>query len=424
MNGHSAEFDTPNIRASEAVLVIHSDIPIDAPAAVVFRSLRNVETWRDWNRFVPKVNITYQPPEDDHVTAAEIQQLVRNTSIIGSFDSDLTDGGYGVKKHRSPEEQPPPRFRLNSVSSQASQRSASPRLSESVDPLIAPMQGLSPGSLAVPQASMSSTGNVPKKSAAQKFQEAQESRRSSIASGQEPAPVLNRVENTDSHRASIVPASPKSPVGGRRGSKAAHTEAARQKAAERTREALLAMYGEPSVRLQIGTKMTLFSRMKAMSPSDFTETNIVVTDVSRPDDPVTEKGTTALTRSKTHNLERSGIYRVVWATDSAGASIFNIGGILSGKKLPTYLLQAERVHEIRPTIDGAGNETCVYSTWECMKGPGAKAVKKKYAEHLQKMFVIWAQGLKDFCEGLHAPKIDRRDFSISVDEPVVIQTLI
>jgi len=416
MSGYPAKFDTPTIRASEAVLVIHTEIVINAPAAIVFRSLRNVETWRDWNRFVPKVNLTFQPPDDDHVTAAEIRQLVRNTSIAGSFDSDLTDGGSGMAKPHAPDEQPPPRFRLNSLSGQGG---AAPRLSESVDPFTVTTNGHPPNSPTAPRISMSSEASGPKKSAVQKFQEAQESRRASIASGKEPPPIVNRVENSDSHRASIVPMSPTSPDRSRRASKSHEHE----HKAERTRQSLLAMYGEPLSRLQIGTKMTLFSRMKALSPSEFTETNVIVTEVARPDDPLTEAGTTALSRTKTHSLERSGTYRIVWAIDSQGSSIFNIGGILSGKKLPSYLLQAERVHEIRPTTDGAGNEICVYSTWECMKGQGAKNVKKKYAEHLQKMFAVWAEGLKDFAEGLHAPKIDRRDFSISLDEPIVLQTL-
>ncbi|KAK5942748.1 hypothetical protein PMZ80_005314 [Knufia obscura] len=419
MDLHSAQFDTPNIRASEAILVLHASTEINAPASLVFRTLRNTETWRDWNRFVPKVNITYQPPEEDSATTAEIQQIVRNTSIIGSFYSDLTDGGSGVRRPRSPDEQPPPRFRLNSISSQMSQDSQNanpPRKSESIDPLSTNGNGA-----AAPRVSISSTPDSPaRKSAAQKFQEAQQSRRSSMASGQEPAPIVNKIGITDNHRASLsVPQSPASPRG-RRGSKNPTQSTVNSKAAEKAHQHLMSMYGEPSVRLQIKTKVTFYVRMKPYSPSEYTETNMVVTDVSRPDDPLTEKGTTALTRSKTHNLERSGMYRVIWATDSEGASLFKVGDIFRGSKMPKYLLQGERVHEIEPT----GPESCVYRTWECQRGHAAKTVKKKYGEYLQKMFEVWAGGLRDFCEGLHAPRIERRDFSISADEaPVVIQTL-
>lgn len=288
-----------------------------------------------------------------------------------------------------------------SETSQASTRNT-PRLSESIDPLS------TNGTPAIP----TTTDTPHRQSAAQKFQDAQERRRSSIANGQEPAPIINHVVNTDDHRASLsVPPSPISPRS-RRGSKQEHkksTAITSKTAAENTYRALMNMYGEPSVRLQIRTKMTFFVRMKQFSPTDYTETNMVVTDVSRPDDPATESGTTALTRSKTHNLERSGLYRVVWATDSDGASLFNVGGILSGSKLPRYLLTGERVHEIEPT----GPESCVYRTWECQKGRAAKNVKKKYGEYLQKMFEVWAGGLRDFCEGLHAPRIERRDFSVS-----------
>lgn len=407
MDVHSAQFDTPNIRASEAVLLLHSSAEINAPASMVFRTLRNTETWRDWNRFVPKVNITFQPPEEDSATAAEIQHLVRNTSIAGSFYSDLTDGGVGQRRPRSPDEQPPPRFRLNSISSQMSETSQTstgdpPRQSsESVDPLS------TNGTSAPP----TTTADTPtRKSGAQLFQETQERRRSSIANGQEPAPIVNNIVNSDSHRASLsMPASPRSRRGSKQQEHRQSSVVASQKAAEKTHRALMNMYGEPSVRLQMRTKMTFFVRMKPSSPSELTETNMVVTDVSRPDDPVLESGTTALTRSKTHNLERSGLYRVVWATDSEGASLFNVSGIFSGSKMPKYLLQGERVHEIEPT----GPESCVYRTWECQKGRAAKTVKKKYGEYLQQMFEGWARGLKDFCEGLHAPRVARRDFSIS-----------
>ena len=412
MNAHSAQFDTPNILASEAILLVHASTEINAPASLVFRTLRNTETWRDWNRFVPKVNITYQPPEEDSATAAEIQHLVRNTSIAGSFYSDLTDGGNGAHRPRSPEEQPPPRFRLNSISSQMSQDeegSNAPRKSESIDPLSTNTNGSSTLAPRVGTPNSTSTTRSKSASGAQKFQEAQERRRSSIASGREPQPIANKVENA--------------PPQGRRASKAKSinlVSAAKERAAERARQSLINMYGEPSVRLQIKTKMTFFVRMKPSSPSEFTEVHMVVTDVSRPDDPLSEKGTTALTRSKTHNLERSGKYRVIWANDSDGASFFNLPGILKGSKMPKYLLQAERVHEIEPT----GPESCIYRTWECQKGKVAKTVKKRYGDYLQKMFEVWVSGLRDFCEGLHAPKIDRRDFSISADEaPVVFQTL-
>ena len=407
MDGPKKDYSTPTIPASEAALVLHSEIKINAPAALVFRSLRKIETWRDWNKFIPKVNITYQPPDEDTATAAEIQELVRNTSIAGSFYSDLTDGGVG-NRSRSPDEQPPPRFRLNSISSQMSQESESdqqPRRS-----IGEAMNGNGP------RASIASGAST--KSAAQKFQEAQESRRASVASGQEPAPIVNRVENSETHRGSVAlpPGSSLSP----KSKSAKPRQSLSSPSAAKAHAALMSIYGEPSVRLQIKTKMTFYMRMKPHSPSEFTESNMVVTDISRPDDPINEAGTTALTRTKTHHLDRAGHYRVVWANDSGGSSIFNVTNVFKTSNVPKYLLQAERVHEIEPVDEG----TCVYRTWECQKGHAAKNNKKKNGDYLQKMFEVWSSGLKDFCEGLHAPKIARRDFSIDAgDVPFVIQTV-
>lgn len=362
---------------------------------------------------MPKVSIQYQPPEEDSATAAEIQELIRNTSIAGSFYSDLTDGSVGPPRQRSPDEQPPPRFRLNSISSRSSIGSQPNRLSSDVDPA---SNGGNRGSVS------GSAG----KSGAQMYQEAQDSRKSSIASGQEPEPVANRLENTNVHRASIAipPASPTSPArpGSRKGSKPKYTQVVgpTQRSIERAHSAMMSIYGEPSVRLQIKTKLTFYVRMKPSSPSDYVESKIVVLDVGRPDDPVTEKGMTALTRPKTHTLDRAGNYRVVWANDTENTSMLNVGALLKGVNVPKSMLQAERVHEIVPT----GDESCIYRTWELQKGSTAKSNKKKHGDYLQKMFEVQCSGLRDFCEGLHAPKIDRRDFSISEEEaPVVIQSL-
>jgi hypothetical protein len=83
---------TPDIPPSAATFTTYASTRINAPASLVFRTLRNTDTWRDWNRFVPRVTITFQPPDKDKVTQAEISELVRNTSIAGSVDSDITDG--------------------------------------------------------------------------------------------------------------------------------------------------------------------------------------------------------------------------------------------------------------------------------------------------------------------------------------------
>ena len=67
-----------------------------------------------------------------------------------------------------------------------------------------------------------------------------------------------------------------------------------------------------------------------------------------------------MTRSKTHTLDRQGKYRIVWTSDSEGASLLNFTDVFKGSKVPKYLMQAERVHEIE-----AINETsCIYKTWD------------------------------------------------------------
>lgn len=418
MNSGSAQYSTPNITASEAILTLHHKINIDAPAAVVFRSLRNTETWRDWNRFIPRVTITWQPPENDSVTAAEINELIRNTSIAGSFDSDLTDGGSGNRRPRSPDEKPPPRFRLNSVSSQMSE-GGQPRPSQSSD---GPTNGLGPLEGRGSVSSIMSDGS--QKSGAQLFQDAEESRRSSIAAGEEPPPIENTLASPPVHRPSVAMPPPNT-GGKKKGSKPKYTQVvtaggggARSIAAH---QALMNVYGEPSVRLQIKTKMSFWMRMKAASPSETTEGQFIVLEISRPDDPNTEKNTTGLTRSHTHTLDRAGKYRIVWASDTDGSSLLAFKNVFSSSKAPSHGIQIERVHEIEVT----GEETCIYRTWELQKGYAAKGVKKKSGDYLQKMMEVWCSGLKDFCESLHGPQIARRDFSITADDvPAIIQSLV
>lgn len=259
-NLQSPDFDTPNIKASEAINVFHSKTVINAPASMVFRTLRNTETWKDWNRWVPKVIISYQPPEEDTATAAEIAEIVRNTSILGSYDSDLTDGGLGgASRPKSPDDVPPPRIRLGSMDSRMSSSSSQGGQGPAPGPLntLAALEAESQAAQAVvaaPAATAPTNGAPRKMSAAQRFQEAQEVRKASIARGESPPPVHNSLQS-DSHRASL--AVPSSPDMNRRHSKASQastdsTAKARWKAQQRTQAALINMYGEPDVRLRLG----------------------------------------------------------------------------------------------------------------------------------------------------------------------------
>ena len=170
------------------------------------------------------------------------------------------------------------------------------------------------------------------------------------------------------------------------------------------------MGGEPSVRLKDGTHMMFHVRMKLPHKlTDYTDTALVVTEVSRPNDPVNNDdddcNSDPLTATPTHtDAGKSGIYRISWASDpdkGVGA-----GGY------PKFLLQAQRVHEIRPMVDhGTGRESgCEIVTWECQRGVLAKVVKSLYGKYLQERFEEWVKSLGDYCEEFGG-KVERRDFA-------------
>ncbi|RMZ82210.1 hypothetical protein DV738_g1822, partial [Chaetothyriales sp. CBS 135597] len=293
---------TPDIPAGTAILTVYSSTRISAPASLVFRTLRNTDTWRDWNRFIPRVNMTYQPPEiDDVVTAAEIRELVKNTSLAGSVDSDITDGAA------------------------------------------------------------SGTGSLTGRRLS--LEEKEEIRRS-------PPPVTRERLRSVASIASFTPVN----------------------SMERERLAILSLYGEPSVRIQLGTKMTLFCRMSLpKSWSTDRDIQVVVTEVSRPDDDV----------ATTHTQNKTGVYRLVWTLRSSYSSL--------ASSSPKFLSQAQRVHEIRPVISADGKEECIYDDWECHRGMLAKTVRTKYQDYLNQRFEGWGNGLKAYCEALGGA-VERRDF--------------
>jgi hypothetical protein len=80
---------------------------------------------------------------------------------------------------------------------------------------------------------------------------------------------------------------------------------------------------------------------------------------------------------------------------------------------PKSMLQVQRVHEIRPIVDGTGQEnSCEIVTWECQRGMLAKVVKSIYGKYLQERFEEWVKSLGDYCEEF-VGKVDRRDFGVS-----------
>lgn len=424
MAATKTDFSTPDIPMSEATFYVSACTRINAPASLVFRTLRNTETWKDWNRWIPRVTITYQPDEEDDATIAEIEELVRNTSIAVSYDSEITDGAAPTAHSTPAQRAPLPRevanlqheddgqgrrssdgFLLPPVTRQRLASNASRRLSEQSNRASTD----SPRSRPLSPASNGLSG-------AQKYQAAQEARKASLAAGgggdtEKGSSVLLEApgdssilmpapRNTASTAAALaaMPRNSNNFDGGRRKSSSAH----------RRQLHINALYGEPSVRLQVGTKMTFHIKMKLPHSQEMRQMNMVVSEVSRPDDPLLDdatsvEGSASLARAPTHTVSKSGVYRLVWAV----ANAYN-----PPKSFPRFLLQAQRVHEIRPIVNGDGSETCEYWDWEAQRGMLAKKVKKDHGAYIQERMVEWGERLGQFCESMGGA-VERRDFSVS-----------
>lgn len=148
------------------------------------------------------------------------------------------------------------------------------------------------------------------------------------------------------------------------------------------------LYGEPSVRLRVGTRMTFQVILDPSKPGKYRKIEIVVSELLRPgDQPPGPKPS----------------YRIVWESDTR---------MTFPKSLPKWLLFAQRVTEVRPVLRGDGKEDCEITTWECQRGLLVRFVKRYYGGYLQRMFEQFVQGLREYCEAMGGA-VDRRDFSIS-----------
>jgi hypothetical protein len=365
------KFNTPLIPASIATLIVHASTQVDAPASLVFRTLRNTDTWRDWNNFVPRVTIRIQPPENlDRATDAEIAELILNTSLLGSVDSDITDGSASPRRNST---SPPP-----TTNAEAARR-----------------------------ASVASGKPVDGLSGAQRFEQSQSARRASTMSGTSTAAsdASSRPMSPAAQPAKLVETS--SPSSGgvlihHGGGAKSGTPARSAISAKNSRRqfALKSMYGEPSIRLKVGTRMTFHTRMGLPRyPGHYKDLLLAVTEVSRPDDLQNgyDSPNQGLTRSTTHTLSRSGVYRIVWGTDH------------KSEPRPRFLLSCEWVIEVRPVMRGDGKEECELRIWEGVKGISASGLKKKYHGYLFERFQEWVLGLRDYCEAMGG-QVERRDF--------------
>lgn len=425
------EFSTPDIPQSDATFYVSARTLINAPASLVFRTLRNTETWKDWNRWVPRVTITDQPDDEDDATLAEIEELVRNTSIAVNFDSDITDGAAMPDPHASYEHSTAYRRSSGSMNGGASPPPPGSRGTGLERPLSPPpvtrqrlasnASRLSGASNDGPSRSNSTTNgaaaveaNPPRRhSAAQNYQAAVETRRGSLPNSVITPPDNNTNTNgtgtgvllpAPNNPARLMPAPPNTQA----------TEAARRKstgvssARHRRQLNINALYGEPSVRIQLGTKMTLHMKMKLPHSREVSDRAVVVTEVSRPDDPLENElspadlanaGHALIMRTQTHTASVSGVYRLVWTSSTS----YN-----PPKSYPKFVLFTQRVHEIRPTVDGAGNEICEYWDWECQRGMMAKKASKGKA-YMEERMAEWGTRLGEFCESMGGA-VERRDF--------------
>ncbi|KIW28626.1 uncharacterized protein PV07_08273 [Cladophialophora immunda] len=412
------DFSTPDIPQSTATFYVSACTRINAPASLVFRTLRNTETWKDWNRWIPRVTITFQPDDEDDATLAEIEELVRNTSIAVNFDSDITDGAVMP----GPPVEHSTAHRRGSGGGGLSAANGGARRSGSIERPSSPppvtrqrlasnasrFSGISQNSMDGPSRSNSTanangTGTL---SAAQKYQAATEARRASLSPGQSPPPPTDQTTNTNS----ILLESPGNasllmPAPANTQSTALAAKASRRKSATNSQQRrqlhINALYGEPSVRIQLGTRMILHMRMKLPHSKEMREQGVVVTEVSRPDDPQDEPGRAALMRTQTHTTSISGVYRLVWSST---------GSYSPPKSYPRFLLQTQRVHEIRPYTSGDGKEMCEYWDWECQRGILAKRNKKESA-YMEERMAEWGRMLGEFCESMGGA-VERRDFSV------------
>ncbi|KAM3423294.1 hypothetical protein BST61_g733 [Cercospora zeina] len=124
--------------------------------------------------------------------------------------------------------------------------------------------------------------------------------------------------------------------------------------------------------------------MDANKPDQFTETNLMVTDISTPERP-SDYLDAEMLQDPSFEGDINKVYRVSWATH--GGSWIMANG-----------LRSERFHEIIPNATG---EECEVRTWEIMGGVLAYTVKWMFQSTLQEKFELWTSDLKGWCEKQH-----------------------
>lgn len=131
-----------------------------------------------------------------------------------------------------------------------------------------------------------------------------------------------------------------------------------------------------------GTIMNFAVIMDAKKPEKTTDTRLLVTDLSTPENSTEYVGKDVLENDGTFTADLSKVYRVAWTTH---------GGFVARG------LKSERFTEVIVT----GENECEVRSWEVMGGMLAYTVKWMFQATLKEKFQLWASDLKKWSEKKH-----------------------
>lgn len=132
---------------------------------------------------------------------------------------------------------------------------------------------------------------------------------------------------------------------------------------------------DAATKLHSQTRFTFHVIMDAAKPQSTTATELMVSDISTPEQPTNYISGELLSEEHGFTSDPSKIYRVSWKSE---------GGFVS------MGLRTERFHEVIPL----GENECEVRTWEVMGGPLAYTVKWLFSKTLSQKFLLWCNDLK------------------------------
>ena len=144
--------------------------------------------------------------------------------------------------------------------------------------------------------------------------------------------------------------------------------------------------------LHKGTSFTFHVVMDASKPSNVTDTQLRVTDISTPNEPsdYIDQGNSK-DEEVTYTRDITKVYRISWTTE---------GGFVARG------LRSERFNEV---IDFGPGKGCEVRTWENQGGVLARVVKFYYKDVLMKKFQQWCTELKAEAERRAEDNKDQKD---------------